>query len=159
MTHAGGSEHFVRYQVQIQEALHTTNLSAYESRVLHFIIRKTFGWHITEDRISQRQIVAATGIDRRSVRRCLEQLKTRKIIHNNPKAKGGRRRTPTIGVNPNVNQWLRVGATQPPTKMGAQMPPIVGAVQPPTIEKRYLTIERATPPRLMKEARKGHPLH
>ena len=109
------------YPVQIQEALHTTNLSAYESRILHFIIRKTFGWNQPSDRISQRQIEAATGIDRRSIRRCLKQLKTRKIIHNNPRGKGGRNRTPTIGVNPNVNQWLRVGAIERPGGVGAEI--------------------------------------
>ena len=123
MTDTSGGEQFVRYPVQVQEALHTTSFTAYESRILHFIIRKTYGWNKSEDRISQRQIEAATGIDRRSVRRCLEQLKSRKIIHNNPRAKGGRNRTPTIGVNPNVNQWLRVGAPQPPSKVGAQTRP------------------------------------
>ena len=105
---------FVMVPLDIQEALFVTSLTAYESRVLHFIIRKTFGWDKTSDRISQRQIEAATGVDRRSVRRCLQRLKERKIIHNNPHAKGGRNRTPTIGVNPNVNQWLKVGAIQRP---------------------------------------------
>jgi phage replication O-like protein O len=121
MTDPEVSKHFIRYPVQIQEALHTTSLTAYESMIVHFIIRKTFGWNKISDRISQRQIAAATGIDRRSVRRCLQRLKERKIIHNKPHAKDGRNRTPTLAINANVNQWLKVGAVQRPGGVGAEM--------------------------------------
>jgi phage replication O-like protein O len=113
-------EQFVSYPITIQEALHTTNLSANESKILHFIIRKTFGWQKRTDQISQRQIEAHTGIDRRTVRKVLQRLKTRRIIVNEPYVKGGRHRAATLGVNPNVNKWLRVGAPQPPQGVGAK---------------------------------------
>ena len=121
MTDPEVSKQFIRYPVQIQEALHTTNLTAYESRIIHYIIRKTFGWNKTTDQISQRQIANATGIDRRTVRKVLQRLKDRKIILNKPYKKGGRYRSATLGINPNVNQWLRVGAPQPPPKVGAEI--------------------------------------
>jgi phage replication O-like protein O len=153
MTDSGDRKQFVRYPVQIQEALYTTSLTAYESKILHFIIRKTFGWNITADRISQRQIEAATGVDRRSVRRCLKQLRKRKIIHNNPHAKGGRNRTPTIGVNPNVNQWIKVGAVQPPQGVGAEMvqggrnlAPISGRTTTPYNRKKTLNNRKGGDP-------------
>jgi phage replication O-like protein O len=117
------SASFTPYPNEIQEALFTTNLSAQESRILHFIIRKTFGWHKATDQISQRQIEKHTGIDRRSVRKILERLKKRKILLNKPFVKGGRYIAATLGINPNVNKWLRVGAVQPPQGVGAKKSP------------------------------------
>lgn len=100
---------------EVVEALMTTNLTAYESRVLNYIFRKTFGWHKSTDQISQRKIERNTGIDRRTVRKILQRLKKRKILLNKPFVKGGRSRAAHLGVNLNVNAWLRVGDIQPPT--------------------------------------------
>jgi phage replication O-like protein O len=65
---------------QIAEALYKTNLSAYESRLLWFIFRKTYGWHKKKDRISYSQF-AETGIARRHTQRTIKQLKGRNIIN------------------------------------------------------------------------------
>jgi len=126
-------ETFTKYPNAIQEALHTTNLTARESRVLHFIIRRTFGHHKSTYPISQRQIETNTGIDRRTVRNILQRLRKRKILLNKPFVKGGRSAAAQLGVNPNVNAWLKVGAPQPPggegsgrSKVGAFQPPVNG---------------------------------
>jgi len=114
---------FTAYPNEIQEALHTTHLSPNESKILHFIIRKTFGWHKSTDQISQRQISNKTGLDRRTVRNVLERLKKRKILLNKPFVKGGRYKSPTLGVNANVNSWLRVGEILPPGGVGVVLSP------------------------------------
>jgi len=115
---------------EVVEALMTTNLTAYESRVLNYIFRKTFGWHKSTDQISQRKIERNTGIDRRTVRKILQRLKKRKILLNKPFVKGGRSRAAHLGVNLNVNAWLRVGVIQP-QRGGGLGRSEVGAIQPP----------------------------
>jgi phage replication O-like protein O len=123
-------ETFTKYPNQIQEALHTTNLTALESRVLHFIIRRTFGHHKSTYSISQRQIEKNTGIDRRTIRKILQRLKKRKILLNKPFVKGGRSAAAHLGVNPNVNSWLKVGVIQPQRGEGSGRSQ-VGDIQPP----------------------------
>ncbi len=65
---------------EIIEALARINLCAYESRVLWFIIRKTYGWHKKNDWIALSQIVDSTGILKPNVSRTLKSLKARNII-------------------------------------------------------------------------------
>jgi phage replication O-like protein O len=65
---------------ELVEAFCTINLSAYEHRILWFIIRKTYGFHKKTDRISYSQFEDGTGIDRRHVCRILSGLKKRHII-------------------------------------------------------------------------------
>ena len=65
---------------EIIEALARINLCAYESRVLWFIIRKTYGWHKKIDWIALSQIVDSTGILKPNVSRTLKSLKARNII-------------------------------------------------------------------------------
>jgi len=69
----------VRLANEIVEALCKVNLSAYESRILWFIFRKTYGWNKKSDRISYTQF-EETGIARRHIARTLRHLRTRDII-------------------------------------------------------------------------------
>ncbi len=64
----------------IAEALCRTSLSSYESRVLWFIFRKTYGWHKESDNIPLSQICAASGIAKPNVIRTLKSLDRRRII-------------------------------------------------------------------------------
>jgi len=64
---------------ELVEALFRFNLSAYESRVLWFIFRQTYGWHKKTDRISYTQF-EQTGLDRRNIGRTIRKLRNRKII-------------------------------------------------------------------------------
>jgi phage replication O-like protein O len=126
----GKEGYFTQYPNEIQEALHTTNFTALESRILHFIIRRTFGHHKSTFSISQRTIETNTGIDRRTVRKILQRLRKRKILLNKPFVKGGRSASAQLGVNPNVNAWLRVGVIQPPGGEGSGRSE-VGDIRPP----------------------------
>ena len=62
------------------ENLARTYLSPNESKIVSFIIRKTYGWHKLEDWIALSQIVEATGIAKPNVSRTLNSLKRRNII-------------------------------------------------------------------------------
>ena len=71
---------FTQVPNDILEALARTHLSPYESNVILFIIRKTFGWNKTEDWISLSQIAEGTKIAKPNVCRTLNSLKRRNII-------------------------------------------------------------------------------
>lgn len=70
----------IKIASEIGEALARINLSAYESRILWVIWRKTYGWHKKEDRISFTQFEKATGMKRRHVQRTLTELIKRNIV-------------------------------------------------------------------------------
>jgi phage replication O-like protein O len=65
---------------EIAEALMKINLSAYESRVLWFLFRKTYGWGKKTDWISLSQFSKCIGIDRRLVHRAVKSLSSKKMI-------------------------------------------------------------------------------
>ena len=71
---------YIKIATDIAEALAKVNLSAYESRVLWCVFRKTYGWNKKSDRISYSQYQEATGIKRRHLGRTLKSLIARQII-------------------------------------------------------------------------------
>ena len=82
---------------EIIEALARINLCAYESRVLWFIIRKTYGWHKKNDWIALSQIVDSTGILKPNVSRTLKSLKARNIIIRDKNRR--------VGVQKDYEKW------------------------------------------------------
>jgi phage replication O-like protein O len=65
---------------ELIEALMHTNLSPYQSRIFWAIVRKTYGFHKKEDRISHGQFVEATGIEKRNIARTLKELEQRNLV-------------------------------------------------------------------------------
>jgi len=65
---------------EIMEALMKVNLSAYESRVLWFLFRKTYGWNKKTDWITLSQFSACIGLDRRLIHRAIKSLSSKKMI-------------------------------------------------------------------------------
>ncbi len=65
---------------EIVTALARVNLSAYESRILWCIFRKTYGWHKKLDQISYSQFEESTNMDRRHIGRTLKLLVARHMI-------------------------------------------------------------------------------
>ena len=65
---------------EIVEALMRINLSGYESRVLWFIFRKTYGFKKKTDWIALSQFSKAIGLDRRLIHRAIKKLSSKKMI-------------------------------------------------------------------------------
>ena len=65
---------------EIMEALMRVNLSAYESRVLWFLFRKTYGWSKKTDWITLSQFSTCIGLDRRLIHRAIKSLSSKKMI-------------------------------------------------------------------------------
>ena len=95
------------YPNELVEALSTTNFSAYESRIVNFIIRKTLGWQKLTDGIGMGLIEKEIGINRSDASRVLKRLRARKIITNKKNRKGAGYTYNTLGINLNVHQWIR----------------------------------------------------
>lgn len=65
---------------EIIEALMTINLSAYESRVLWFIFRKTYGFQKKTDWITLSQFSQSLNLDRRLIHRAIKKLSSKEMI-------------------------------------------------------------------------------
>ena len=102
---------FARIANEILEAIARTPLSDYESRCVHFLWRKTYGWQNPSgdskkvDVISHTQWARSTGIPRRHINRVLTRLAKRNII-----TKGviyqGTRRIILWGFQKRYKEWL-----------------------------------------------------
>jgi phage replication O-like protein O len=86
---------------EIAEALMKVNLSPYESRVLWFVFRKTYGWNKKEDWISLSQFSKEIGIDRRLVHRAIKALSYKKMIVIRRDDRGN----PTYGFQKDYEKW------------------------------------------------------
>ena len=87
---------------EILEALCKVNLSPYESRILWFLFRKTYGWKKKSDRIALSQFSKGLGLDRRLVHRTLKNLSTEKkmiVISRDDKNR------PTYGFQKDYSKW------------------------------------------------------
>jgi phage replication O-like protein O len=71
---------YLRVTNSIAEALARTQMSGYESRILWFLLRKTYGWSKKSDLISLAQFVDGTGIDKTHVANTLKRLAERNIV-------------------------------------------------------------------------------
>lgn len=131
---------------QLVEALAMVNLSAYESRVLWCIFRKTYGWNKKTDRISYSQFAQATRIDRRHIGRAILELKRRKII-----TCSGEGYNLEYGIQKDFDTWIGVKIDTNPgndltpkeaTITLEKLTPIQGALTPIQVSK--LTPKEAT---------------
>lgn len=102
---------FARVANEILEAIARTSLSDYESRFIHFLWRKTYGWQNPSgqskkfDSISHSQWSTGTAIDRRHVSRVLDRLVKRNIIQKIVHFAGGRKII-LWGFQKRYHEWL-----------------------------------------------------
>ena len=94
---------FTKVPNEILESLARIHLSPYETRVVLFIIRKTYGWHKELDWISLSQIVEGTGIAKPNVCRTIRSLKRRNII-TRPDSKH-------VGLQEDHSWWMDKGVS------------------------------------------------
>lgn len=95
---------YTRIADEILEALCKTQLSAYETRVLMCIIRKTYGYNKKSDWISLSQFEKMTNLQRPHICRALRMLEEQNIITERGKdslPKGARE----VSFNKYYSQW------------------------------------------------------
>ncbi len=96
-------EGHIDFANELAEVLAKVNLSAYESRILWALWRKTYGWHKKTDQISVTKFQEATGIKRRHVHRTLNELTQRNIV-----TRIGNSRIITYGFQKDYTKWKDV---------------------------------------------------
>ena len=140
---------FIRIASEIVEALCKVNLSAYESRVLWFILRKTYGWQKKTDWISLSQFSKGTGLDKRHVHRTLKRLQEREIVIRN-----GDSQRPHYGLQKDYTRWKASSLQGTGACRGDRVSPVevirVSPVEAPTIDtitKDTLTKDTPLPPK------------
>jgi phage replication O-like protein O len=97
-------ERFTKVPNEILDALRKVNLSQYESRVIFYLWRKTYGWHKKTDRIALTQFVENIGLDRRLIHRTLKKLESRCLIVIKRDVNGDR----TYGFQEDYEKWRNV---------------------------------------------------
>ena len=141
---------FSRITNETLDALARTSLSDYESRCIHLLWRKTYGWRDgngeskKEDIIAYSQWADGTGIDRRSVRRILQGLLDRNIFTKKTIKRPGKNPLTIWAFQKYYHKWsgfqpnfqLQLGAVSPllENEVGAILPPVdvqVGVELPP----------------------------
>jgi len=90
---------FTRVANELLDALCRLHLPGNQWKVLHVIIRKTYGWNQVSDWISGSQITEMTGLHRSRVCEALKALQQRRII-----LRDGRR----VGIRKDYDAWLDV---------------------------------------------------
>jgi len=114
---------------ELLEALIATRLSGEESRTLWAVIRKTYGFNKTMDRIPLSQFEAMTGIPRKRCHRLLGQLVSKDVL-----LKGGEGRKVTYGVQKDYTRWPlspRKGTTTGVPQIGDKVSPRKGTKMSP----------------------------
>ena len=146
MGYGGGNpqleDGFARIANEILEATARTTLTDYQSRCVHLLWRKTYGWQNKSgkakktDTIAYGQWAEGTAIDRRAVRRTLQTLVDRHIFTKGEVRKAGKNPINIWGFQKKYTDWVgyipvQVGSSQPPlpVQVGSSQP--LGAPQPP----------------------------
>lgn len=87
---------YLKVANELAEALMRTNLSAYQSRVLWAVWRKTYGWNKKADWIPNSQLVSMTGLRKQHIHRAVKELIERNLV-----TKSGYQ----LSFNKNYTQW------------------------------------------------------
>ncbi|KKK66738.1 hypothetical protein LCGC14_2961080, partial [marine sediment metagenome] len=103
---------FSRIANEMLDALALTSLSDHESRCIHFLWRKTYGWNDAktglakkEDVISYSQWGIGTNIDKRNILRTLSGLVGRHIFTKQTVSRPGKNALIIWGFQKNYGKW------------------------------------------------------
>lgn len=128
---------YTRIANPIMDALCSADFSSREFRVVHFVIRETYGWQVKQKRMSGEYIASKVKLDPSRCSKVLNELIRREVI-----IRHGGSRSP-VSLNKNVDDWKqRVGSKrQPPTRCAesAHCEPTESAHCEPTYKERKET--------------------
>ena len=93
---------------EILDALIKYRIPGEQVQVLLYILRKTYGFNKTNDRISNSQFVSATGMKKGNVSRAVKNLVSKNIV-----IKSDNKYIPTYRFNKNYKTWKVLSILQP----------------------------------------------
>ena len=89
---------------ELLEALARTSLSDRESRLVFAIMRKTYGFHKTWDKVAYSQLTQMTGIDKSNLSRLFTRLTKRRILERRSL---GEYKGYKVRVQKDYDQWVK----------------------------------------------------
>ena len=89
---------FFKFSTELFEAMCRFRIPGEVRQVLDTIIRKTYGWHKKDDRISLSQFVEATGLSKSNTARALSKAITHNIIIRSDNN--------SYSINKDYNTWI-----------------------------------------------------
>jgi len=93
---------YTRLANDILETAYKVRLNGNAMSVLLAVVRMTYGWNKTRDRIAGVQIADETELSESEVSRAISQLVERNIIT----VEGDKRKVKTIGINKKIDEWI-----------------------------------------------------
>ena len=91
---------------EILEALAKLMPGLTEGQIIYAILRKTYGWHKKEDKISISQLVEMTGKSKRMIIYALQNLEAKKIVFIKRTTLNKEKQPNTIMFNKNHKEWV-----------------------------------------------------
>jgi phage replication O-like protein O len=132
---------------EVLDAIARTSLSDYESRCIHYLWRKTYGYRNNktgkakkDDVISYSQWTDGTALDRRNVGRTLDKLVERHIIYRQAFSLPGKNITIVYAFNKHYQEWA--GYEPPSIKEEPAQPTLFAET---TVEAKPLSLETTVP--------------
>jgi len=95
---------FTRIANELYEAILAAPLTAAELKVMLAIMRLTYGYNRKSDAISYSQIASMTGLQRRTVIRCMQRLKEANVLVHQSRGPG-RGHSGVWGIQKHYGQW------------------------------------------------------
>lgn len=96
------NNNFTAYPNALLEKIIYSNASRAEKDVFHFLVRRTYGYNLTETKLSYTSISKGTGYDRRNVIIAIDHLLKKNMIIKRACGKG---RANYFGINECWEQW------------------------------------------------------
>ena len=127
---------------ELLEALAKTRINGEARQILDVVLRKTYGFHKTEDEIALSQFCEATGLKKNSACRAIEKLENMKLLIIHEKVNNAKR----YKINKNFDEWLLVPKKR--TIIHKKVNKVVtkkGTTKDTTKGKRYKKAEAAKP--------------
>ena len=92
---------------ELMEALAKVNIGYGNAQILYAVLRKTYGWSKKEDKISISQFEEITGLSRRMVIYCVQNLEAKKmLIVKRKRGRGNINEINEISFNKNYEEWV-----------------------------------------------------
>lgn len=122
-------------------------LNESELKVLLVVIRKTFGWHKTRDRLSISQLQEFTGLSETSVIGAEKSLKAKNLIRTFLSGPNGKQQKFfELIVEDSNNSYPPSNLGGPPQQLGGETPPVSGETKETAYPKETAAKERAALP-------------
>lgn len=110
------SDKFIKVPTDMLEAMYSARFTGGQYKAIMYIIRKTYGWNKTKDKISVTRMAAETGVSKRAMINIVNQLEELNVLKVEKTTAG----KPNILSLKPVKQWTPVKYSSPVKRSSPQ---------------------------------------